>query len=325
MPHIDLSAVAEHKNVAAPEGLPEGSRNWELYRYACSLQARGISDEDMLAECIGVAGTMDPPLAEWEVLSVVRSAQGHPKGSAAGGMGRRRAQARSVPEPPLLARVGHSELLPDWSAVPPVKMARAWVMALFEPEDVVCVVADPTRGYRDGRGGELYAYAGQLADAGDPLLGRILSGAGERGLWAVVNPLDGTGRRRGENVTSFRNLLVECDELGSDEQLERICALLTNGTHGGPDTRALTWSGGKSWHAVVRVDAADAADFAMRKEWVYRLCMRNGFPVDVKCGNPNRLTRMAGAMRGDRLQRLAMCRRPCAAWDGTPMDWAKGG
>lgn len=322
MPRIDLSTVEETAHVESPDGMAEGSRNWELYRYACSLQARGVPDEDMERMCLASAATMDPPLADWEVLSVVRSAQTKEKGSGASRAGARRA-VRTMPDVPRLPnRRGHPELLPDWSGVAPADMARAWVMALFEPHEVVCLVADPTMGYKGGHGGELYAYAGQLADPGDPLLAKIVANTGGRGLWGVVNPLDGTGRRKGENVTAFRNLLVECDELGADEQLERICALLTNGTHGGPDTASLTWSGGRSWHAVVRVDATDAADYAMRKEWVYALCEANRLPVDRKCGNPNRLTRVAGAMRGDGLQRLAMCRRPSRRWDGGPHVWA---
>ena len=326
MPEVELSGVTEFTHVEAPEGMPEGSRNWDLYRYACSLQARGVSDEDMVDECLKVASTMDPPLAAWEVLSVVRSAQTKQKGGH-GTLGRRRQAQRTMPEilhVPL--RHGHPERLEDWSGVRPIDMARAWVKSLFEPTETVCLVVDPSAGYRKGRGGELHAYAGQLADPGDPLLARVLGSVGPSGLYGVVNPLDGSGRRKGETVTAFRNLLVECDELPSDAQLERICALLMNWDGSGlPRTVALTWSGGKSWHAIVRVRARDAGKYAAFKDWVYESCRENGFPVDAHCGNPSRLTRVAGAMRGGELQRMAYCRRPGRAWDGTPAEWAERG
>lgn len=314
MPEVDLSAVREAAHVSSPDGTAKGSRNDSLMRYACSLQAMGVGDEDMMARCLAVAATMDPPLEEHEAVAVVRSAQRYPKGTAAAKVGGKREAPRSVPPVPTLLRTGRPERLPDWSGVTPLAMARAWVKALFDPEDVVCLAWDMTLGYRRGHGGELHACAGQLADPGDPLLGQIVAKAGHGGLWGIVNPLDGSGLRRGENVAAWRNLLVECDELPPDAQLERICALLMNGSHGGPDTMALTWSGGKSWHAVVRVDAKDARDYEARAKWVYGLCSKNGLPVDEHCGNPTRFTRVAGAMRGDALQAMAHCRRPGSAW-----------
>lgn len=324
MPSIDLDGVREFSHVESPDGTPKGSRNDRLYRYACSLQAQGVSDEDMLAACMESAASMDPPLSDHEVLSVVRSAQTHAKGASAT-LGRRREAPLTVPPVPRMLRRGRPDLLPDCSGVSRAGMARAWLMALFDPEDVVCLAWDMTKGYRGGYGGELYAYAGQLAERG-PLLEQVLTGTGDAGLWCVVNPLDGTGRRRASNVAAYRNLLVECDELGSEEQMERICALLVNGGDSGlPDSRAITWSGGKSWHAVVRVNADDAAQYEVAKEWTYRYCSENGLPVDAKCGNPTRFTRVPGGMRGDVLQALALVRRPRRSWDGMPTEWAGRG
>ena len=321
MPSIDLSTVQEYSHVEAPDGTQEGSRNDSLLRYACSLQARGVSDENMVESCLAVASTMSPPLPRHEVLGVVRSAQRYPKGTEAAALGRHRHAQRSVPPVPRLLRTGHPERLRDWSHVHPVTMARSWVMALFEPMDVVCLSWDMTKGYQGGHGGEVYAYAGQLADPSDPMLRQILTSARD-GLWGVVNPLDGSGRRRRENVTAYKNLLVECDELPADQQLERICALLMNKGGSGPDSVSVTWSGGKSWHAVVRVNARGESDYEAIKEWTYGLCNANGLPVDVKCGNPTRFTRVPGALRGDVLQMLKHCRKPSDAWRGTPAEWA---
>ena len=325
MPSIDLSAVQEFSHIEPPNGTQKGSRNDSLMRYASKLQRLGVSDEDMVGLCMDTASTMEPPLDAHEVMGVVRSVTGrYQKGPTAAGVGRRKSAPRSVPPIPTLMRRGHPERLPDWSGVSPVTMARAWVKALFDPMDVVCLAWDMTKGYRDGRGGEMYAYAGQLADPADPLLAQIVTSS-KNGLWAVVNPLDGSGRRRAECVTAYKNLLVECDELPSDEQLERICALLMNkGGDGGPNSVAVTWSGGKSWHAVVRVNSKDASGYEVIKEWVYGLCSRNGLPVDIKCGNPTRFTRVPGAMRGGTLQALRHCRKPGDAWRGTPAEWAEG-
>lgn len=321
MPSVDFNAVQEYSHVEAPDGARKGERNDRLMRYACSLQSKGLSDEDIRDMCLAHNALMEQPLDEREALGVVRSVLRYPKGRPASIVSRRRTAKRSTPPIPTLMRTGHPERLRDWSGVHPVNMARAWVMALFEPADTVCLAWDMTKGYRGRRGGELHAYAGQLADPTDPLLAQIVTSATD-GLWGVVNPLDGSGERRGANVAAHRNLLVECDELPADAQLERICALLMNGGSGGPDSRAVTWSGGKSWHAVVAVHATDAAGYEAAKEWVYGLCRANGLPVDVKCGNPNRFTRVPGAMRKGALQLLRHCRKPSDAWHGTPAEWA---
>ena len=314
MPQIDLGAVSEPTRVESPDGTPEGNRNRALFDYACSLQALGVSDDDMERECMRANAAMDPPLDGREVLSIVRSAQHYPKGSAGASLQRPMVE-RSAPIVPRLHRTGHPERLPSWSAVRAEDQARAWLMALFEPRDVVCVAWDV-------RGGEVHAHAGQLCDWHDPLLGHLLSKAGEGGLWAVVNPLDGSGHRRADNVAAYRNLLVECDVLPAHEQMERICALLMDGRMGGPQSATVTWSGGKSLHAVVRVSAKDADEYAAERERIYALCVANDLPVDEKCGNPTRLTRVAGAMRGDQVQRLAFALPPSDCWRGTPSTWA---
>ena len=322
MPDVDLSAVAERRGFELPATIGRGGRDDTLHAYASSLQARGVGDAEIVALVMEANATRcDPPLPERQARKCAESAiRSYEKG--AGGRPGRAATPLTVPRAPVLSRRGRPDLLPDWSGVSPVAQARAWVMALFEPTECVCVVADPTLGYRGGHGGEIHVPAGMLADPGAPLLAKMLSRCGPDGLWAVVNPLDGSGMRRRGNVTSHRNLLVECDELGADEQLERICALLMNGGRGGPEAVAVTWSGGRSWHAVVRVSARDAAEYEARRAWVYALCEANHLPVDTHCGNPTRLTRLAGATRGGSPQRLAMCRRPADCWRGGPAEWA---
>ena len=316
MPDIDLDGITEASQLAMPTGVAEGGRNDAMMRYACSLQSRGVPDEDMETMCLEVNETFQPPLPEWEVLKCVRSAQEYPKGKASE-VSRHHVSQRREAEPIRVLRVGRPDLLPSWAGVRPETQARAWVKALFEPLDIVCVVWDMA----GGAGGECNAYAGQLADPHDPLMGSLLAKAGDGGLWAVVNPLDGSGRRRAKNVSAYRNLLVESDDLPLHEQMERICALVMNGGRGGPDSRAVTWSGGKSMHAVVRAGARDADEFATFAARTYAFCAANGLPVDTKCSNPNRLTRVPGAMRGGRMQALAFAREPKSCWDGTPSTW----
>ena len=66
----------------------------------------------------------------------------------------------------------------------------------------------------------------------------------------------------------------------------------------------LVHSGGKSLHAVVRVDAPDYKEYRNRVDYLYKVCEKNGLKIDSQNRNPSRLSRMPGVMRGDRKQFL---------------------
>ena len=134
----------------------------------------------------------------------------------------------------------------------------------------------------------------------------------EAGAWICFNPMDGGGRRN-ENVTDFRYALVECDnmELGKQQaiirQLELPCA-------------ALVYSGGKSVHAIVRVDAPDYAEYRRRVDYLYAACQKNGLTIDQQNRNPSRLSRMPGILRGDKRQTLLETNIGKSCWDEW-RDW----
>lgn len=80
---------------------------------------------------------------------------------------------------------------------------------------------------------------------------------------------------------------------------------------------AMTYSGGKSYHVLLRVDAADAEEW--RSEVRGRLFERHLMPLgcDGQCRNPARLSRLAGARdpkHGFTVQKLLFVRPPLAGW-----------
>lgn len=301
MPQIDLSAATERRGYELPAVIGSGTRDVELHAYASSLQARGVPDEQIVALVLEAnARRCDPPLPERQARKCAESAIGRYEKGAAGTYGR---EAKAAPKLPVreVARRGRPDLLPDMSGLGPLGQARAWLGALFFPEDVVCLAFEPESRFPQT---EWYAYAGQLTDESDPLLGRLIGATHGCGLWAVQNPIDGFGgRRRDVDVADFRWALVESDELPPDEQLERVCALLFEPEDTGWKCKALTWSGNKSWHALVYVGAPDIDTYRRRVDDLYRLCDANGLPVDHSCRNPARLTRIAGAERAETGQR----------------------
>ena len=201
----------------------------------------------------------------------------------------------------------------------PAEQIKRYLQVLFEPEEYVAYVTESYR-KEDGRfapnGCSCQLTAGQLImeldHYGDDIGAALGDYNPEAGAWICFNPMDGGGRRN-ENVTDFRYALVECDnmELGKQQaiirQLELPCA-------------ALVYSGGKSVHAIVRVDAPDYAEYRRRVDYLYAACQKNGLTIDQQNRNPSRLSRMPGILRGDKRQTLLETNIGKSCWDEW-RDW----
>ena len=116
------------------------------------------------------------------------------------------------------------------------------------------------------------------------------------GAWIRFNPLDGTGIKN-DNVTDFRYALVESDSLELDKQNALIRELEL-------PVAALVYSGKKSVHAIVHVDASNYQEYKKRVEFLYQICAKNGLQLDTQNKNPSRLSRMPGVIRNGNKQFL---------------------
>ena len=117
------------------------------------------------------------------------------------------------------------------------------------------------------------------------------------GAWVRINPLDGKGVRN-SNVREFTYVLAEADDQTLQQQLDRICSLKL-------PVAALVYSGGKSLHAVVHIDAGTDYDlYRQRVDFLYKTCHEHGYHVDVSNRNPARLMRLPGIRRGESWQYL---------------------
>lgn len=191
-----------------------------------------------------------------------------------------------------------------------------YLEALFEPTDVVGYVTEAWD--KDGRWlpankGPHTETAGEIVERvakyGDDLAASIGWNDAEAGAWIRFNPLDGQGVRNA-NVAEFRYALVESDEMDVGRQLGVIEDLRL-------PVAALVHSGNKSLHAIVRVDAADYAEYRRRVDLLYAECAKAGLKVDTQNKNPSRLSRMPGVTRGGRKQWLVGTDLGCASW----ADW----
>lgn len=137
-----------------------------------------------------------------------------------------------------------------------------------------------------------------------------------------IRAFKGNGRRADLNVTSYNNFLFEIDSLPLDRQLQCLSDC-------GIPWATITYSGGKSYHAILSLEKSPVTAKPHTQEAVeeYKrtwksLCAvitkRLNQPLtlfDSACQNPSRLSRTPGAVRSvtEKLQHLQHIGRLCSA------------
>ncbi len=180
----------------------------------------------------------------------------------------------------------------DWN---PAQELITYLETLFEASETVGYVTEswqkddkylPTKG-------DYSRTAGQLIEALSKCDGDIGAVLGdykpEAGAWIRFNPLDGKGVKN-ENVTDYRYALVESDTMPVEQQNAIVRELEL-------PIACLVHSGGKSLHAIVRIDAPSYDEYRKRVNYLYDVLKKNGMPVDTQNKNPSRLSRMPGVTR----------------------------
>lgn len=194
----------------------------------------------------------------------------------------------------------------------PVQDLIRYLEALFDSTDNVGYVTKsfehdgkymPTRGSWDRTAGDLIEALKRCG--GD--IGSVLGDYNPAvGAWIRFNPLDGNGVKNA-NVTDFRFALVESDHMELEKQNALIRELEL-------PVAALVYSGGKSVHAIVRIEAATYEEYRKRVDYLYSVLKKNGMDVDTQNKNPSRLSRMPGVMRGEHKQFLIDTNIGKASW-----------
>lgn len=211
----------------------------------------------------------------------------------------------------------------DPNAWVPTEDLIRYIETIYEPDDHVAYVTNdawkndegkwvPSKGQFDRTAAELIASLKKYPDDISLTIGDWKPDAG---AWIRFNPVDGAGVKN-ENVTRFRFALVESDDIPIAEQdvLYRKLEL---------PIAALVHSGGKSLHAIVRVDADSFEEYRKRVEFLYDFLEKHGLPVDKQNRNPSRLSRMPGVTRNGNRQYLvatSIGRKTWADW----LDYVEG-
>lgn len=151
----------------------------------------------------------------------------------------------------------------------------------------------PTKGSYDRTAGQLIQELNKCKGDIGAVIGDYKP---EAGAWIRFNPLDGKGVKN-ENVTDFRYALVESDKMDIEKQNAIIRELEL-------PVACMVFSGKKSVHAIVRIDAGDYTEYRKRVDYLYKVCSKNGLEIDTQNRNPSRLSRMPGVTRAGHKQFL---------------------
>lgn len=276
-------------NFELPGIIPEGMRNNTIFRYGISLKNGGAAPDEIeqrLTEanesrCI-------PPMDRQEMGGIIRSVcstwSGRPIGN-------------DKPSDAPIAKV------PD--ELPPTEQAAMQLEALFASDELVTFVISGYKKGSDGKWSPVGKGTGrpaltvihQLREASS--LEEVFPGLNpEAGIHFCINPVNKLGERRKENIKAFRTALVEYDDVPKEEQVRRYLK-------SGLPIFSITDSGGKSVHALVRVDADNADEYASLVKRLHTFFEKEyGSAPDTQNKNPSRMSRLAGAQRGDSIQRL---------------------
>ena len=184
----------------------------------------------------------------------------------------------------------------------PTEQIITYLETLFAPDENVGYVTEswehdgkflPSKGCYDRTAGQLIKELYQCKGDIGSVFGDYNS---EVGAWIRFNPLDGKGVKN-ENVTEFRYALVESDTMDISAQKAIITELEL-------PVAALVYSGKKSLHAIVKIDASTYEEYKKRVDYLYNVCNKNGLKLDIQNRNPSRLSRMPGIMRNGKKQYL---------------------
>ena len=208
-------------------------------------------------------------------------------------------------------------------AVPPVPRGYnpagemlEYFKTLFRSEDYVGYCVQSFQDKKDGKWKP--AKTIYRRTAGD-IIAKLESGSieqavgtsGAGGAWIRFNPLNGKGETD-DSVTRFKHCLIESDDDSIERQYSLIKAMNLPVTF-------LIHSGGKSLHALVRIDAENQQQYRQRVRDLYDFCKKSGFKPDEQDKNASRLSRLPGIKRGDKWQYIVARNIGAASYD----DWIR--
>lgn len=197
---------------------------------------------------------------------------------------------------------------------PSIEDFRIYLQTLFKPDEYVgyCIDAKEDGGkWRPSSKGVYDRTVGELLKAIKKHPKDICAVIGdynpEAGAWIRFNPIDGKGIAN-SNVADYRYALVESDNIEPEKQKALMEELKL-------PIAVMVHSGGKSVHAIVKINAVTEQDYKEKVDYLYSVCEKNGLPIDKQNKNASRLSRLPGVTRGNKRQFLIAQNIGCESFD----------
>ena len=193
----------------------------------------------------------------------------------------------------------------DYSKLKPTEQLKIFLKTLFKSSEYVGYVSndvyfnkdhdryEPTKGVYYRTVDDLLTSLDRYPDDLGATIGDWKK---EAGAWIRINPLDGKGASK-KNVTRYSYCLIESDDLPIKEQEETFKRLNL-------PIATMVYSGGKSIHVIVKIDATNIQEYEERVQFCYDFLKNNGISIDIQNKDPNRLSRMPGVTRNGVVQTL---------------------
>jgi len=191
-----------------------------------------------------------------------------------------------------------------------------YLRALFRPDEIVSYNVkswqppESDKWIPQGQGAYTQTAAELIAmvDAKDSAEAVYYDKVNPAGGWIRFNPMDGKGIKDA-NVTDHRYCLVESDNLPIEQQVAIYNRLEL-------PIAAMVHSGGKSVHAIVRIEAgSDFEEYRKRVDFLFNVLKKAGFTIDRQNRNPSRLSRLPGILRGENPQYLMATNIGKPSWE----------
>ena len=206
----------------------------------------------------------------------------------------------------------------DYTKLKPTEQLRIFLKTLFQSGEYVGYVSndvyfnedhnryEPTKGVFYRTVDEILTSLDRYPDDLGATIGDWKKAAG---AWIRINPLDGKGASK-KNVTRYSYCLIESDDIPIKEQEETFKRLNI-------PIATMVYSGGKSIHAIVKIDATNIQEYEERVQFCYDFLKNNGISIDTQNKDPNRLSRMPGVTRNGVMQTLLGVNFGYDSWN----DW----
>lgn len=284
-------------------GAPEGMRNAALFDAACQLRDARWDKSD-IQDILVRRGTLDG-LKENEIISTIKSVFARSQRDSIGLDNQPPLQKSYQPNyemkveevsQPVVYALDEADELPEPLPDPTISFLKT-LYNLNDKVQIVCGKRSEDGGESPTGGSAIMPVSDwcdkieQKNGAGELFAASDENGRINQGLYVSINPLfDAKLGRKKNNVSQLKYALLEFDTISIKQQWQLFkkskipCA-------------TICYSGNKSLHALVRIDAKTIDEYSERVEFLFNHFSE--YEVDTQNRDPSRLSRLPGVTRGD--------------------------